>query len=120
MIIRVNIGLKRANAIGLDHHHVAGLLMRATTGYCAEVTSYREVESAGGDWEPEPVLWAELEVVWSMVDRFKAAMESLCVALGEDSIAGYVLEPNTGDGTLFWHPHYTGEKYDFNIDYFAE
>lgn len=123
MIVRLNIGLERARDIGIDHIAAYGLLVNAVCvkTRCAKMIDWRKVESTGGDWNPEPVLWAELEVVTTEdVERFKKALESLCVALGEDSIAVAIVSPSIADGTLIWHPHYTGEKYDFNIDYFTE
>lgn len=123
MIVRLNIGLERANDIGIDHHGVYGMLINAACvkRQCATSRGYRKVESAGGDWNPEPVLWVELEVVTTDdVDLFKKALEALCIALGEDSIAVAIVSPSIADGTLIWHPHYTGEKYEFNIDYFTE
>ena len=123
MIVRINIGLERARDIGIDHHGVYGMLINAVCvkRQCATSRGYRKVESAGGDWNPEPVLWVELEVVTTDdVDLFKKALEALCIALGEDSIAVAIVSPSIADGTLIWHPHYTGEKYDFNIDYFTE
>ena len=127
MIVRVNIGLQNAIDAEIGTLHVARLLELATRD-CASLESYRRVESAGGDWEPEPVLWAELEILpptieigsAERVDRFKAALQSLCVVLHEDAIAVAIVSPTIFDGTIIWNPAYTGEKYDFNLDYFAE
>ena len=122
MIVRINIGLERARDIGIDHHGVYGMLVNAVCvkGQCATTNGYRKVESAGGDWDPEPVLWVELEVATSDdFDQLRKALESLCVVLGEDSIA-VAIDLLLAGGTLIWHPRYTGEKYDFNIDYFTE
>lgn len=131
MIVRINIGLQRAEDLGLDYHHVAGLLKRSTEstiGKSAEVLDYRRVMSSGGDWEPEPVLWAECEIApptidigsADRVDRFKLALQSLCVALAEDSIAVAIVSPRVGHGTMIFHPYYDGEQYQFNLDYFTE
>jgi hypothetical protein len=120
MIVRINIGLGRAIESGLDCESVSNLL-KLSTRDSSTVISYRQVESAGGDWAPEPVLWAELEVCNAQnVTRFTKALESLCVVLGEDSIAVAIVSPLVHNGVLIWNPAYTGEKYDFNLDFFTE
>ena len=120
MIVRVNIGLGNANKFDFDCHTVARILDLATRD-CASLIDYREVESAGGDWEPEKVLWAELEIITcDEVSAFKDALESLCVVLNEDAIAVAIVSPRIADGTVIFNPNYTGEKYDFNLDYFTE
>lgn len=127
MIVRINIGLQNAIDAEIGTLHVARLLELATRD-CASLESYRRVESAGGDWEAEPVLWAELEILpptretgsAERVDRFKAALAGLCTVLHEDAIAVAIVSPTIADGVIIWNPAYTGEKYDFNLDYFTE
>lgn len=120
MIVRVNIGLDNAINGGLGTYHTAQLLKLATRD-CATLKSYRRVESAGGDWDAEPVLWAELEVLNSGdVHFFKKALEGICTVLNEDAIAVAIVSPSIADGTIIWNPEYDGEKYDFNLEYFTE
>lgn len=120
MIVRINIGLGNASKFDFDCDTIARLLDLSTRD-CAQLLNYRQVESNGGDWEPESVLWAELYVSSSdEVHFFKKALEGLCTVLNEDSIAVAIVSPSIADGTIIYNPEYSGEKYDFNLDYFAE
>ena len=127
MIVRVNIGLENAINGGLGTYHTAKLLELATRD-SATLKSYRRVESDGGDWDAEPVLWAELEILpptleirsSERVDRFKRALAGLCTVLHEDCIAVAIVSPTIAEGVLIWNPCYDGEKFDFNLEYFTE
>ena len=126
MIVRLNIGLDNAQSHGLSHLDVSKLLKLAVRD-CATFLSARMIEGVGiadenvGDWEPEDVLWAELEIRSSdEVPAFKNAVKSLCVVLQEEAIAVAIVSPRYGDGLLIFNPEYTGEEYAFNLDYFAE
>ena len=122
MIVRLNIGLENASKFDFDCDTIARLLDLATRD-CAELLSYRQVESSGGDWEPESILWAELEVSSSdQVHFFRKSLEGLCTVLNEEGIAVAIVSPAIaiGEGIIVWNPEYNGEKYDFNLDYFTE
>lgn len=120
MIVRINVGLNNAQRNKLDAEHVVNLIKTGTDG-AANVLDWRVVDSEGGDWEIEEVLWAEIEVVTSdETEIFKRTLESLCVVLNEDAIAVAIVSPSIGEGTILFNPHYEGEKYEFNLDYFTE
>ena len=118
MIVRLNIGLANAHGVDLSTEDVHNLVLLATDPY-AEMIDNREVMSEGGDWDPEPVYWAELEVFHNEVENFKLALEGLCVVLHEDSIAVAIVSPSIGTGTLVFNPRYEGDRYEFNLDYFT-
>ena len=119
MIVRINLGLANAHSADLSTQNVHDLLFHATAPY-ADLLDYREVQSEGGDWEPEPIYWVEFEILHDCVDRFKRALESICTVLHEDAIAVAIVSPSIGEGTILFNPNYEGERYDFNLDYFTE
>ena len=118
MIVRINLGLQNAHDNDLSTEDVHNLLFLATAPY-ADLNYTEQQESAGGDWDPEPILVAELEVFPNEVENFKLALEGLCVVLQEDAIAVSIVSPNIGTGTVIFNPRYEGEKFEFNLDYFV-
>lgn len=117
MIVRLNIGLA---SHGISESIICRMLINAIDGsYCGEnkVLSWERRMSDGGNWDPEPVFVPEIEV--GNVDRLKSGLAALCDVLGEDSIAVAILSPSVGSGVLIWNSNYSGEKYDFNLDYFT-
>lgn len=119
MIVRINIGLANAHGVDLSTEDVHNLVLLATDPF-SDMLDTMELQSSGGDWEPEPVYWAELEVFPNEVENFKLALEGLCVVLQEDSIAVAIVSPSVGTGTLIFNPRYEGERYQFNLDYFTD
>ena len=126
MIVRINVGLANAYKNNINGYHIVDIIKTGTNG-AVNVLDWRVLDSKGGNWEPEPVLWTEIEIApcnqvstSSKVERFKNVLESLCVVLNEDAIAVAIVSPSCGDGTVIFNPHYTGERYEFNLDYFTE
>tara|TARA_R100000406_G_scaffold58601_1_gene40497 strand:- start:1000 stop:1350 length:351 start_codon:yes stop_codon:yes gene_type:complete len=116
MILRINLGMENAEGCGLDYLNLVALL-NLSIGGVGSVTSACSKLSDGGDWEPENILIAEIRTNAVSIKELNKRLESLALVLNEDSIAVSVL----GDeGYLVFNPNYTGEKYDFNIDYFTE
>ena len=113
MIVALNIGLE-SHGIGAS---VVKSMLRNAIGNDNKITSSETLLSDGGNWDPELVLVPEIDV--HDVDRLKSGLVALCDVLGEDSIAVAILSPTIGNGILVWNSNYTGEKYDFNLDYFV-
>lgn len=114
MIVRTNIGLE-SHGIGVS---IVNQLTKAAIGSKNRIQSNFAKLSEGGDWAPELILIQQIEVL--DVDSFKLGIESLCRVLGEDAIAVAIISPSIGSGTIIFNPTYTGERYDFNLDYFTD
>ena len=95
------------------------LLKHALTN-CGRFEEWKVLESSGGDWVPEPILWANFNTSDSdeSITAMLRTLESVCLVLHEDSIAVKVEPYNYGK--LVFSPTYTGERYDFNAEYFTE
>lgn len=114
MIVRTNIGLE-SHGIGAS---IVNQLTRTAIGKKNKITSNYATMSSGGDWAPELILVQTIEVL--DVETFKDGITAVCRVLGEDAIAVAILSPSIGSGTIIFNPSYTGERYDFNLDYFTE
>lgn len=112
MIIRINLGMANAKSHGIDYLNLVSLLELSLVSYGSVSATCTKI-SGGGDWEPEEILIAEISV--DDIEFVNRALEALSVVLDEDSIAVSVLG---NEGYLIWNPNYTGEKYEFNSDYF--
>ena len=112
MIVRINLGMANAQSYGIDYLNLVALLQSSVKN-CGDVTATCTKLSDGGDWQPESILIAEIET--SDIQSVNRSLEALAVVLDEDSIAVSVLG---NEGYLIWNPNYSGEKYDFNSNYF--
>lgn len=116
--VSFNVGLLKAAEYNLEAVEVFKLLKNALR-YCGRFEEWKVLQSSGGDWAPEPIIWANFTVKDDIsVTAMLRTLESVCVVLHEDSIAVKV-EPY-GHGKLVFNPNYKGEKYDFNVEYFTE
>ena len=112
MIARINLGMDNASKYGIGYLEMVSLLSSAIRDY-GKIDCTCSKMSKGGDWKPEPILIADIDV--SEWVGFNRALEALCVVLNEDSIAVSLIGR---EGYLIFHPNYAGERYPFNFDYF--
>ena len=112
MRVKLNVGIDRCE---LGSMLVAELLRNAI-GPKNKVLDFEAKYSEGGDWEPELILIPE--IIIQDLESFKRGVESMCLVLNEDCIA-VSFQTNSKGGAMIFNPNYTGEKFQFNIEYFV-
>lgn len=85
-------------------------LIGHTLGYGGIV--YEEHLSEGGDWEPETIIVFRVHRLCE--HEAKSVALTLCKRLGQEAIAYH----DGSEGGLVFHPEYSGERYEFNSEYF--
>lgn len=68
----------------------------------------------GGDWGTEQTYVARVPLQSSNIELINTILEYMCIDFNQDAIA-YMIN---GVGYLAFNPNYTGERYEFNINYF--
>lgn len=117
--------MKVLTNVGLEGHGISAGSIRAILRNLLRdgnrLVSDRVVKSDGGDWEPEYIVVHEIQVVsWCSLDE---TLATLCGCLGEDAIAYLPVFDDArpiDNGYISWNPRYTGERFEFNHDYFTK
>jgi len=103
--------------IGLNNNpYTATLIIDAITtafphneGY---IVAYREHM---GEWEGKPEPTLVIEVIGEQdAESMVALTKMMCIAFTQDAIA----VRNDGDGHLVYRPEFTGDRYEFNSEFF--
>lgn len=125
MLFKLNVGTVSGSNIGQPKHELPPSVtlnrinesLRIVTEGKGRIVSYRFVESSGGDWPPEIIVVATIELpsaTW--IDE---VCRCVAVYARQDCVASIGIDDDTIQGLTF-HPDYSGDEFEFDPAYFIK
>ena len=108
-LLELNIGLLRNT--DKQENRVIGIYNNLNRDFGGH--DYR-IANGIGDWGKEKTYIARVPLQSSNIKLINTILEYMCIDFNQDAIA-YMLDEV---GYIAFNPNYTGEKFEFNINYF--
>jgi hypothetical protein len=111
----MNIGLNVNGTSSDSSYEETYKAVKSVFGSFPHLISTRN--SGGSDWEGEETFLAKIDLLKTVqFEQIVVIMHELCKTLKQDAIAYKV----GNVGYLAFNPEYSGERFEFNKDYFIE
>ena len=125
MLFKLNVGTVSGANIGQPKHELPPAVtlnrihesLRIVTEGRGQIVSYRFVESGGGDWPPEIVVVATIDL--PSANWIDEVCRCVAVYARQDCVASIGIDDETIRGLTF-HPDYDGQEFEFDAAYFVK